>query len=333
MKRLVAWLCAVAAIPALAGATDERGAMTVSKESFSRLALIDAGPGDPAPIEKLGASDGTPLGYRRYESAEPVAVLIFIHGGGAHSGAGYPHLAAGLRDDARVAVYTPDVRGHGGSGGPPGDAPSAEQLWQDVASFVALARDAHPGLPVFVGGHSSGAGVALNYASWPDRPPVDGYVFLSPQLGHRSNTAREPDPNDPAPAFADVSILPFVVNGITGWMGHSEAVRFNYPAEVLEADPGMVRAYTVNLANGVTPQAPADQFGALDRPFGLWIGERDELFVPEAVIGFGDLAQAVREESTSAVLADETHLSVLVDAHLVIAPWLQSRVAAGTASE
>ena len=300
------------------------------KEPFSRQRLIEAGPGDPAPVETLEASDGVALAYRIYRAAEPRAVLIFHHGGGAHSGAGYAHLAAGLRDGAGIVVYTPDLRGPGASQGAPGDAPTTERLFEDVEAFVSHARTAWPDLPLFLGGHSSGGGLVLNYSSWEGRGPVAGYVLLSPQLGFRSDTEREPGPEGAdTPPFAEVSLLPFVVHAMTGgWlMGHREAVRFNYPSEILDADPGMVSGYTVNFANGVTPQAPFEQFAALDAPVGLWIGGDDELFEPEAVVAFVDLATSVRAASTAAVLPGGTHLGVLVDAHEAIGPWLTSRAA------
>ena len=45
-------------------------------EAFSLQALTDAGPGDLAPLERLSASDGIQLAYRRYRPEHPVAVLI-----------------------------------------------------------------------------------------------------------------------------------------------------------------------------------------------------------------------------------------------------------------
>ena len=296
-------------------------------EPLSRSELNAAGAGELAPVETLEAEDGGALAYRRYVPAQPRAVLVFHHGGGAHSGAGYAHLGAGLRDRFRVAVYTPDLRGHGASGGPRGDAPSAEQLWRDVGSFVRHVRNEHPGLPVFVGGHSSGAGLALNYASFDGRAEVEGWVLVAPQLGYKSGTARTPDPNLPGASFVEVKVTPFVIHAMTGGfaMGHARAVVFHYPAEVLEADPGMVGWNTVNLANGITPQAPGDQFAALERPFGLWVGERDELFVPDKVVAFGSLAEGVREASVSAVVLGETHLGILVHAADFVGPWLVER--------
>ncbi len=294
---------------------------------FSMQELTEAGSGDVAPVQEFGASDGVALAYRAYLPEHPIAAVVFYHGGGAHSGAGYAHLAAGLRDGTQIAVYTPDIRGHGESEGDRGDAPSTEQLFRDVVSFVDFARAAHPDLPLFVGGHSSGAGLALNYATWSGHEPVDGYLFLSPQLGFRSKTERSKTQAGETP-FAEARITPFIIHAMTGrlLMGHNKAVRFHYPPEALQADPRIVTANTVNLANALTPQSPQRQFARFSDPFGLWIGANDEIFDPEKVIEFGHSATQSRTNSTSTIIPNQTHLGILVTAHEFIGPWLEQQI-------
>ncbi len=292
--------------------------------SFSLRELRETGQvALPAP-QSLSATDGIRLSYRRYAPAAPRAAVLFFHGGGAHSGAGYQYLGNGLQTKFDAAVYTPDIRGHGASEGPRGDAPNPEQVWQDITSCIKQIRADYPGLPLFLGGHSSGAGLALNYASQQDREPVTGYVFLSPQLGFRSQTSR---PALTAP-FAKVDPSAFAAYATSGGRehGHDYAVQFNYPAALLKADPGMVSAITVTMSIAITPSSPREQFAALNRPFGLWIGSEDELFVPEKVLAFADLAVSVRSRSQAATIAGAKHLSVLLKAHETIGPWMISMV-------
>ena len=80
------------------------------------------------------ASDNTKLAYREYVPEEISAVLLFYHGGGAHSGvnSGYEHIGNGLSSRFNIAVITPDIRGHGDSEGERGDTPSTEQVFDDV---------------------------------------------------------------------------------------------------------------------------------------------------------------------------------------------------------
>jgi alpha-beta hydrolase superfamily lysophospholipase len=295
----------------------------MSKESFSFSEVQSAGSIDlPAP-ETLTASDGVKLVYRKYIPQNPRAVLLFHHGGGAHSGAGYQHLGNGLQTQFDVAVYMPDLRGHGASGGARGDAPSPKQVWADVTTFIKQIRAEFPGLPFILGGHSSGGGLILNYASQPEHETVDRYLFVSPELGFRSNTAR-PNRTD----FAAVTTFPFIVNAMSGGalLGHSHAVRFNYPKELLAADKGMVASYSVNMANAVTPSAPHQQFKNLDRPFGLWIGADDELLLPGMVLAFADLAATVRASSETGSIPNANHLSVLLNAHATVGPWIANFV-------
>lgn len=191
-------------------------------------------------------------------------------------------------------------------------------------SDVKHIRAEYPHLPLYLGGHSSGAGVTLNYAGQPDHEPVNGYLFLSPQLGFRAQTDR---PSLAAP-FAKVDTSAFVAHAMSGGTahGHDYAVQFNYPADILADDPGLVAAITVNMAVALTPSAPRDQFATLDRPFGLWIGSEDELFLPDKVLSFADLAVSVRADSEVSRIPGGKHLSVLVRAHETIGPWIAQRL-------
>jgi acylglycerol lipase len=274
----------------------------------------------------ITTSDGIPLAYRKYVPVSPRSAVLFYHGGGAHSGAGYQFLGNGLQTNFNIAVYMPDIRGHGASGGRRGDAPNPKQVWDDITTFVKFVRTQHPHLPLFIGGHSSGAGLILNYIGQPNHESAEGYMFLSPQLGRQALIDR-PEITTP---FAVVDASAFTAYAMSGGTAHGNeyAVKFNYPAEVLEADRGLVAAITVNMSVALIPSSPQQQFASLDRPFGLWIGAEDELFVPERVLAFADRsALPVRAGSGAMSIPGARHLSVLVDAHKTIGPWLTKKTA------
>ena len=296
----------------------------MSEALFSFQELQEANPVALAALETLSASDGISLSYRRCSPVAPDAVILFYHGGGAHSGAGYQYLGTGLQTQFNLAVFMPDLRGHGASGGPRGDAPHPRQVWADITTLIKHIRAEFPHLPLFLGGHSSGAGLILNYSGQPGHEPVEGYLFLSPEFGFRANTGR-PDLIRP---FAKVDVATFIANAMSGGLlcGHSRAVRFNYPAEVLASDPGMVAYNTVNMANAITSSAPQQQFAALDRSFGLWIGADDEIISPDSLLYLSDLAAAVRRVSEVSVIPGVKHLSILVKAHESMGPWIKSQV-------
>lgn len=110
-------------------------------------------------------------------------------------------------------------------------------------------------------------------------------------------------------------------------MGHRQAVQLNYPKEVLASDTRIVTAYTVNMANAVTPSAPQRQFAALDCPFGIWIGANDELLLPNKVLAFANLAASVRMHSHASSVPNAKHLSVLLKAHELVGSWIAGSMA------
>ena len=85
----------------------------MSESSFSFDELQSANTVELPDPETLTASDGVTLSYRRYTPIAPRAVVLFYHGGGAHFGAGYQFLESGLKNEFDIAVYMPDIRGHG----------------------------------------------------------------------------------------------------------------------------------------------------------------------------------------------------------------------------
>lgn len=297
------------------------------------------------PPTKLLASDGIEISMRVYRPQPPSApesksvhqpttaggkgILIFYHGGGAHSGAGYGTIGQTLASVNGITVYMPDLRGHGTSGGPRGDAPSPKQVFQDIDSVIKHvtthekvddsadgADGADRDIPIFLGGHSSGAGLVINYVTYASNekivnPSLAGYVLVAPQLGYKSQTARPTAKG--RTEFAQVQILPFILNGIFGICGHSKAVKFNYPTSTIETY-GVIGYNTVNMANAITPEDPKEQMGRMDLPVGLWIGSEDELFLPAKVVDYLELLprEGEGDKSCGKIIEGATHLGILV---------------------
>ena len=230
--------------------------------------------GEPCFFE---STDGVKLAYYQVTAKHPIASLVFIHGGGAHSGAGYQHLAYELSEKYKVEVYLLDLRGHGRSEGPRGDSPTYVQVWQDIKTFTDWVENENSAVPLYVGGHSSGGGAVLNYLSWDKNSRADGYLFISPELGYKSETARK----DIKHPFAKVKTSVFVINSISGgklW-GNKTAVSFNYPDEITASNKELIKSISCNMAIALTPNNPQTQFKNLNKPFALFVGEQDELFI------------------------------------------------------
>eukprot|EP00521_Asterionellopsis_glacialis_P020070 CAMPEP_0195334910 /NCGR_PEP_ID=MMETSP0708-20121125/15165_1 /TAXON_ID=33640 /ORGANISM="Asterionellopsis glacialis, Strain CCMP134" /LENGTH=333 /DNA_ID=CAMNT_0040404971 /DNA_START=57 /DNA_END=1058 /DNA_ORIENTATION=+ len=328
--------------------------MATSPFSFQELLAQDDNNVSPAvqtTDAKVIASDGVELAVHIYEpsttttTSKTTTALVFYHGGGAHAGAGYQHLARGLSEDHGMTVYLPDIRGHGSSGGPRGDAPSKEQVWKDVDAvleFVAHQRAGFCHSNIMLGGHSSGGGLVVNYATeWrkqqqqqegaPTPVSIGAYILVSPELGYKSETAR-PGRTD----FAKVNIFSFLLNGIFGIQGHSRAVQFQYPKEILDQDEGLVGFNTVHMANAITPENPREQVlamttgdgssttNAVSVPVGLWVGSEDELFVAESVAAYVTTDKSETNNNNtnaSEIIPGKNHLGILVDIHKPIGQW------------
>jgi pimeloyl-ACP methyl ester carboxylesterase len=293
---------------------------------FSLVEVKNADKKPLQPLEYIQATDDVSLSYRSYLPLQPQAILIFYHGAGAHSGLTYNYIGVGLRDDFDIAVYMPDIRGHGGSEGERGDTPDVEQVWSDINTIVKVARDKYPNTPVFVGGHSSGAGLALNYSSWEQRAEIDGYVFLAPYFGFRSKTNYDEGKNKGF-EFSTAKTSDFIINTMSGglFLGHSKSVKFNFPDAVLRDNPEIVPFNTVNMSNAVTPHSPDSQLSDLQQ-FGLWIGKQDEAFDPLKVTMFAQKNSDKKASKEIKIVDKENHFSIILNAPNLIGPWLKRAV-------
>jgi acylglycerol lipase len=93
---------------------------------------------------------------------DPRAVVVLAHGAGEHLGR-YEHVAARFVSE-RYAVYALDHRGHGRSEGPRAVVDRVSNAVADLDQLVVMAAGEHPGLDVFLLGHSMGGCIALRYA-------------------------------------------------------------------------------------------------------------------------------------------------------------------------
>jgi alpha-beta hydrolase superfamily lysophospholipase len=281
--------------------------------SFSFDEIRDSGGISIGLPSYITASDGVKLAYYSVPADQAAASLIFIHGGGAYSGSGYQYLAKGLSEKYNISVYLLDLRGHGNSEGPRGDAPSANQVLKDLDLFIETIQKQNDGGPLYLGGHSSGGGLILNYLTNFNDTNITGYIFLSPHLGYKSKTERRGIKHP----FTKVKTGLFVLNGMSQGKkyGNTPAVFFNYPEKILQETPLLIRSLTVNMALAATPNNPQTQFKNIKKPFGLFIGEYDELFIPEKVVDYGILPEAaVKKASSWQIIKGAKHLSILTTA-------------------
>lgn len=110
---------------------------------------------------------------------EPSGVLLISHGMGEHSGR-YGTVVDALVPDG-WAVYGLDHRGHGKSGGQRAHLDAYADWLGDYDLFRREIAGKHPGLPLFLLGHSMGGQIALAYAL-DHEDALAGLVLSAPAL-------------------------------------------------------------------------------------------------------------------------------------------------------
>jgi acylglycerol lipase len=92
----------------------------------------------------------------------PVAVLLVVHGLAEHSSR-YGNVVDYFVPRG-YAVYAPDHRGHGRSGGQRAYVERFNDYLADLKTFFDMVRGWHPDQKIFVVGHSMGGTISLTYA-------------------------------------------------------------------------------------------------------------------------------------------------------------------------
>lgn len=194
--------------------------------------MTDGADGSPVRRDQgvVQSSDGLALHWRSWCPGEPRGVLVIVHGLAEHGGR-YTETARHFAERG-WAVYAGDLRAHGLSADPPGagrvHVRRFDDYFNDVDAVVALARGRHPGLPLFLLGHSMGGLITIRYVLHkPDG--VAGAVISSPALGTH-------------PDFKP----PLVLRLLVGLLSRI-APRARFPSDLdttaISRDPAVVQAY------------------------------------------------------------------------------------------
>jgi alpha-beta hydrolase superfamily lysophospholipase len=292
-------------------------------------ALGRRAPTPPDSRTQIEAADGIRLQAGVFEPRGAVRdVVVLLHGGGAHQGIGYEVLADELRRTGAVVVLAPDLRGHGLSEGPRGYAPRPQDVWRDVDRIIAAAAARWPGRAVHLAGHSSGAGLLLNWAA--DKagrlpPAVASLTLLTPFLssGPPRPRRRAEGSGDPRPRFAtpDIGALALYLLSRGRFAARRPAVRFGFPASVIE-QAGCLPYYTAGMALAVTPRDAAGRLAALALPTRVLAARDDDLIRPD---GLEALVAAAANPKVGFDLVEGDHLTCLFHAAPQVLDHVQAR--------
>jgi acylglycerol lipase len=121
---------------------------------------------------------GARIAYRSWiPEGEPRAVVVIAHGVSEHGGR-YRYVVERLVPEG-FAVYAIDHRGHGRSSGSKARIDRMAHVVADLDALIDRIRATHPGLKLFLLGHSMGGTVAVAYALR-RQDKLDGLALSAP---------------------------------------------------------------------------------------------------------------------------------------------------------
>lgn len=262
--------------------------------------------------------DGETLFARRFPADSNTTILL-LHGVTSESAA-LSGSAQKLRQSSGAEVVALDLRGHGQSGGTPGDVSYIGQYQDDIADMIAAIRAEKPNGRFILAGHSMGGGIALQFAQLADAPAVDGYLLFAPHLGTNAPTMPEQDPEmaEIAAAYSQLHVPRLIGLIMLNNVGiksfhHLDTLFFNLTDEV-------THTYSFRATANSSPQDYAAALTAVDAPMLVLVGSQDEAFVadqfPTAVSAYSD--------GEVHIIEGETHTSIVESpaAMTVIENWL-----------
>jgi alpha-beta hydrolase superfamily lysophospholipase len=262
-------------------------------------------------VQTLSVRDRSPIAYRAWlpnaASATPPLIVIAIHGSSAQSASIHP-LGKALSAEG-VAVYAPDIRGHGATG-VRGDIDYASELDDDLADLTAMVRGKYPTSKLVLMGFSSGGGYALHIAATPLGKNFARTMLLSPMLGAFAPTYRQ-DGNYAKPFIPRIIALAV--------LDHIGIHAFDHLTTLLLAiDPArsdiLVGHYSWLLMRAFGTNDYAADLRNAQSPLAVVVGEKDELFYADK---FAPTIDAVRPGVPVTILPGLSHTGLTVDASAV----------------
>jgi alpha-beta hydrolase superfamily lysophospholipase len=208
---------------------------------------------------------GHSLLRRAWLTEEPERVLLVVHGYGEHSGR-YEGLGSWFAQRGS-AVHAFDHQGHGRSEGVRCHVRRFGDFLDDLAVLQERVAAEHPGLPLFLVGHSMGGLIVAAYVC-ERRPDVAGAVLSGPAL-----------------ALGNVPRARILATRLLRWVAPRLSLAAGLDPEGLSRDPEVVRAYVEDpyVYDRLTLSLAAELFRAAERT----AGRGGEIAIPMLVLHGG----------------------------------------------
>ena len=218
--------------------------------------------------------DGIQIHGQRYAHDAKRTVLL-IHGVLSNSYT-FNKMAGLLRKALGAEIIAIDLRGHGWSGGTPGDINTSNQYAEDVDDMLTAIQKVQPTQEIILAGHSMGGGIALRHAESFPETPVSGYLLFAPNLGPNSPTTTKT--LELQNNFIKVHLARSIgLKMLNDYGIHTydslKVVFYNLP----EAMP--VRSYSYRSMEASVPQNLYHTLRGIEQPMLVLAGSKDEAFI------------------------------------------------------
>jgi pimeloyl-ACP methyl ester carboxylesterase len=265
--------------------------------------------------------DGTILKARWFASDSSINVL-FLHGV-MGSSRGCAEICRRIREMTGAEVFALDQRGHGESGGVPGDVNYIGQYEDDVSDVIAELRKRKSGSYIILAGHSMGGGIALRYVAARKKPAGDGYLLFAPLLGSKSPTARTESADGQRTGGEawmklnlprTIGLMMLNAVGIGGLNG-LHTLLFNVPPQF------PLRAYSYRAMASMEPNDYVAALTADTKPLLVIVGKNDEAFRAEQFAS----VMGIHKHAETEVIEGESHNSILNSSAALnaVAGWMR----------
>jgi alpha-beta hydrolase superfamily lysophospholipase len=187
-------------------------------------------------------------------------------------------MAGLLRENLNAKVIAIDLRGHGMSGGTPGDVSNSNQYAEDLNDLIIALKQENPQQKIILTGHSMGGGIILRHKESFPQTEVAAYLLFAPNLGVDAPTiSKELNLNNN-----------FIKTHLSRGLGlkmlneyniHTydslKVVFYNLPEQM------PIKSYSYRSMEAITPKNINATLRTIQKPMIVLVGSADEAFIAE----------------------------------------------------
>lgn len=266
--------------------------------------------------EFVSAQDGTQLAYYSYAQQSNPVIVVLYPGPGLYGNQQYQWVAQKLQNEHNIGCYIFDIRGHGNSEGVRGDGKYATRIFADVSTARDLVKEKHPHAKIYLAGHSTGAGLLLNYDTQHKHDQPDGLILIAPYLGSKYKSLKEHKlDNDGFIKKTNGAALSLGTFFPTGFPAHQTALYFNYSPETLELDPLIVPSYSLTMTQATIPMIAVETLPKIKSATVLMLDKRTH----ERLTKKKPITKIVATKTTTQVIDNDSFAQTLQQTPTLIA--------------